>query len=126
MKITERRLRSIIKSVIKETYQSREDALLDYHTGDTRMHPDDPNYSPSRLSSPMNVGNRREDPYDRAVRIAKLHCPDCRFDGMDYVFKIEDMGDLYSVSFNDGDVQVEVPGEFSDEVKVKVYRGMTE
>ena len=128
MRITERRLRSIIRSVIRE---SRADKMIDYHVAGGG-HPD---YEPERERNslmnpsdsqvhPMNVGNRRENPYDRAVRIAKEHCPDCIFDGKDYVYKIPDSGDLYGVQFNDGDVLVHVPGEFEDSDEVKVFKNM--
>jgi len=103
MRITERRLRSIIRSVIKESME-------DYtHPVTSRVHP-------------MDVGNRREDPYVRAVRIAKEHCPNCIFD--DHVEKIEGQ-DKYVVYFNDQDIHVIVPSEFSDDKEVLVYRCMS-
>ena len=124
MKITEGRLRSIIRSVIKESME-------DYtHPPSYRDEPYDPperernalmNPSDSQVH-PMHAGNRREDPYSRAVRIAKEHCPDCRFD--DHVEKIEGE-DKYVVYFNHQDVHVIVPSEFSDDDEVLVYKCMS-
>lgn len=125
MKITERRLRSIIRSVIRE---SRADKMIDYHVAGG-PHPDDTperelnplmNPSDSRVH-PMHFGNRRENPYDRAIRIAKEHCPDCTYD--DQVEKFEGE-DKYIVYFDHQDVHVIVPGELHDDEEVLVYRNM--
>ena len=61
MRITERRLRSIIRSVIKE---SNADKMIDYHVG----YGDDPGYDPSvgqdRSETLFNIsGDRPTEPY---------------------------------------------------------------
>ena len=117
MKITERRLRSIIRSVIRENI---DDEIVDYpepvppRERNALVNPSDSEVHP------MHVGNRREDPYDRAERIAKAHCPDCTYDNQ--VEKLEDE-DSCVVYFNHQDVHVIVPNEFSDRA-VEVHRGM--
>jgi|13_taG_2_1085334.scaffolds.fasta_scaffold91133_2 hypothetical protein len=69
MKITERRLRSIIRSVIRE---SRADKMLDYHVG----HGDHPDYDPAvgqdRSETLFDIsGDRPTEPYSPPMKVSK-------------------------------------------------------